>query len=224
MKVIRYFGVALDSIRANKLRSSLTMLGIIIGVAAVLTTMGIGAGAAASITERIESQGVNLLSVNSGNGGSGSTLTMGDAEALADGSIHPDLVVVVPEYSSSATLTAGATDSQNQVVGTLPDYATVRNLETQSGRFFNVEETERPQPRRRARGHGGRRPFRLCRQTRWTSRCASAASPFKSSACWRRAAVPASADRTARCTCRLAWRRNGCSTLTVIAATTPSPA
>ena len=57
MKAIRYFGVALNSIRANKLRSSLTMLGIIIGVAAVLTTMGIGAGAAASITERIESQG-----------------------------------------------------------------------------------------------------------------------------------------------------------------------
>jgi putative ABC transport system permease protein len=50
MKVLRYFAVALDSIRANKLRSSLTMLGIIIGVAAVLTTMGIGSGAAASIT------------------------------------------------------------------------------------------------------------------------------------------------------------------------------
>ena len=142
MRAIRYFGVALDSIRANKLRSSLTMLGIIIGVAAVLTTMGIGAGAAASITERIESQGTNLLSVNSGSGGSGSTLTMGDAEALSDSSIHPDLVAVVPEFSSSATLTAGSTDSQNQVVGTLPDYASVRNLETQTGRFFNADETE----------------------------------------------------------------------------------
>lgn len=142
IKAIRYFGVALDSIRANKLRSSLTMLGIIIGVAAVLTTMGIGAGAAASITERIESQGTNLLSVNSDGGSSGSTLTMGDAEALSDPVLHPDLVAIVPEYSSSATLVASSTDSQNQVVGTVPEYISVRNLETQAGRFFNEEEVE----------------------------------------------------------------------------------
>ena len=141
MKVIRYFGVALDSIRANKLRSSLTMLGIIIGVAAVLTTMGIGAGAAASITDRIQSQGTNLLSVASGSGGSGSTLTMGDAQALSESALHNELVAVVPEFSSSATLTAGSSDSQNQVVGTLPAYADVRNLETQAGRFFDDEET-----------------------------------------------------------------------------------
>ena len=141
MRILRYFGVALSSIRANKLRSSLTMLGIIIGVAAVLTTMGIGAGAAASITERIESQGTNLLSVSSGGGGTGSTLTMGDANALSDRRLHSEVVTVVPEFSSSATLTAGSTDSQNQVVGTLPAYFQVRNLDTQEGRFFDEEET-----------------------------------------------------------------------------------
>ncbi len=144
MKVIRYFAVALDSIRANKLRSSLTMLGIIIGVAAVLTTMGIGSGAAASITQRIESQGTNLLSVNAGGGGgsTSSTLTMGDAEALSDISLHPALLVVVPEYTASATLTNAATDSQSQVVGTSPAYAVVRNLEMAAGRFFDEAEND----------------------------------------------------------------------------------
>ncbi len=144
MKVIRYFAVALDSIRANKLRSSLTMLGIIIGVAAVLTTMGIGSGAAASITQRIESQGTNLLSVNAGGGGgaTASTLTMGDAEALSDISLHPALLVVVPEYTASATLTNAATDSQSQVVGTSPAYAVVRNLEMAAGRFFDEAEND----------------------------------------------------------------------------------
>ena len=140
MKVLRYFVVALDSIRANKLRSSLTMLGIIIGVAAVLTTMGIGSGAAASITQQIESQGTNLLSVSPTGGGS--TLTMGDAEALSDRSLHPALLTVVPEYTASATLTNGSSESQTQVVGVLPAYAPVRNLEAAAGRFFSEEETE----------------------------------------------------------------------------------
>ena len=99
MRVLRYFPVAFDSIRANKLRSSLTMLGIIIGVAAVLSTIGIGQGASAQITEQIASQGTNLLTVSPGattvggvrTTGSASTLTVGDAEALADKTYHPDL-------------------------------------------------------------------------------------------------------------------------------------
>ncbi len=151
MKILKYLWVALDSIRANKLRASLTMLGIIIGVAAVLTTMGIGSGAAASITSRIESQGTNLLTINSGNSrgigggasaGSGATttLTMGDVAALADKQLHPELTLVVPEYSSSTTLVNGDKNSSQQVIGTTPDYATVRNLTVEYGRFFNEEE------------------------------------------------------------------------------------
>ncbi len=139
MKLFLYFGVALSSIRANKLRASLTMLGIIIGVAAVLTTMGIGAGAAVSITDSIESQGTNLLTV-SATSGSGSTLTMGDAEALSDSTLHSELGAVIPEYSSNATLTAGSLDSDNNVVGTLPEYLDVRSLEVAVGRFINDDE------------------------------------------------------------------------------------
>lgn len=153
MKIIRYFRVALESILANKLRASLTMLGIIIGVAAVLTTMGIGSGAAASITSQIESQGTNLLTVSAGGsrgGGGGSTsgnsatttLTMGDAETLANQTLHPELAMVAPEYSSSTTFVNGDLDSTQQVIGTTPIYAIVRNLTVENGRFFTQEEVD----------------------------------------------------------------------------------
>jgi putative ABC transport system permease protein len=131
------------SIAAHKMRATLTMLGIIIGVAAVLTTMGIGAGAAANITAEIESQGTNLLTVNagaSGAGGGSSTLTMADAQTLADRNLHPDLLMVVPEYTSSAMLTRGDKEGNYQVVGATPQYATVRSLEIEHGQFFTDEE------------------------------------------------------------------------------------
>ena len=111
MKIIRYFRVALESILANKLRASLTMLGIILGVAAVLTTMGIGSGAAASITSQIESQGTNLLTISAGssrggggggatNGNSGTTtLTVGDAGTRAKPPLHPEQAMGAPEES-----------------------------------------------------------------------------------------------------------------------------
>lgn len=146
MKLLRYFWVAFESIFANKLRSTLTMLGIIIGVAAVLITMGIGAGASASITADIQSQGVNKLTVNAGGsagGQGGNTLTLGDVEALADPHLHPELVMVAPQYGSQATLVFAANSSQNQVVGVTPLYALVNNLEVVNGRFLNEEEVAR---------------------------------------------------------------------------------
>jgi putative ABC transport system permease protein len=127
------------------------MLGIIIGVAAVLTTMGIGRGAAANITERIESQGTNLLTISpgassvgglSGGAGSASTLTMGDAKALQDLTLHPTLALVAPEYGANARLVVGDTNTQNQVTGVTTDYAQVRNLEVASGRFLTPTDNE----------------------------------------------------------------------------------
>ncbi len=152
MKVFKYLQVALESIVAHKMRAILTMLGIIIGVAAVLSTMGIGRGAAASITERIESQGTNLLTVNpgaassggglGGESGSAGTLTIGDARALTDQDLHPAIAVVAPEYGSNARLVFGNTNTQNTVTGVTADYATVRNLKVASGRFLTPEEVE----------------------------------------------------------------------------------
>jgi len=151
MKTIRYLRVALESIVAHKLRAILTMLGIIIGVAAVLTTMGIGRGATANITESIESQGTNLLSISPGSNnvgglrggaGSASTLTMGDVVALQDTRLHPALALVAPEYSSNARLVYSDTNSQNSVVGVTADYAQVRNLEVASGRFLTSDDNQ----------------------------------------------------------------------------------
>ncbi|RMF04103.1 MAG: FtsX-like permease family protein [Chloroflexi bacterium] len=151
MKLFKYLQVALESVTAHKMRAILTMLGIIIGVAAVLTTMGIGRGAAANITSRIESQGTNLLTIfpgasNSGGvaGASGSarTLTLGDARALQDKSLHPDVALVAPEYSGNMQLVHGSTNSQSNVVGVTTDYFPVRNLSIASGRLLTEEEIQ----------------------------------------------------------------------------------
>jgi putative ABC transport system permease protein len=145
MKTIRYLRVALESVTAHKLRAILTMLGIIIGVTAVLTTMGIGRGAAANITSSIQSQGTDLLTISpgasnvgglSGGAGSASTLTMGDVAALQDTSLHPGVALVAPEYSSNARLVYADTNTQNQVTGITADYAAVRNQQIASGRFL----------------------------------------------------------------------------------------
>ncbi|HMN29796.1 MAG TPA: ABC transporter permease, partial [Caldilineaceae bacterium] len=156
MKIIRYLGIALESIRANKLRGALTMLGIIIGVAAVLTTLGIGSGAARNITSQVQSQGTNLLTVSAGGssnfgnlGGGGNnvtTLTMGDVAALADPRVHPEISAVAPDYTSQATLTNEGQSNNAQVVGTTPDYVDVRNLTFDGGRFFTNEEVNSSAP------------------------------------------------------------------------------
>ncbi len=149
MKIFKYLQVALESITAHKMRAILTMLGIIIGVAAVLTTMGIGRGAAANITDRIASQGTNLLSVSPGAtssgglreaSGSARTLTIGDAYALMDKSLHPAIAEVAPEYGANAQLVYGSTNTNNQVTGVTAVFAAVRNLTVASGRFLAEED------------------------------------------------------------------------------------
>jgi putative ABC transport system permease protein len=148
MRLLRYFPVAFDSIRAHKMRSILTMLGIIIGVAAVLSTIGIGRGASAAITAQVASQGTNLLTISPGassfggvsSSGGARTLTVGDAVALGDQKFHPDLGAIAPTYSANAQLVVGNTNSNNQIVGTVADYQSIRNLEIGSGRF--LEETD----------------------------------------------------------------------------------
>lgn len=152
MKIFKYLQVAAESIMAHKLRAILTMLGVIIGVAAVLITMGIGRGAAADITGRIESQGTNLLSINpgaassggglSGASGSAGTLTIGDAEALSDQTLHPAIAYVAPEYGENSQLVYGNTNSNNQVTGVTAVYDEVRNLEIAEGRFLTAEDVE----------------------------------------------------------------------------------
>ena len=137
---------ALTSLWASKLRSSLTVLGIVIGVAAVISLMSIGRGAQASITERIQSLGTNLLFVQPGASsfggiffgqGSSSTLTLEDAEAIADSSAIPSVSAVAPELSTSGQLVYGRENTFTQVLGVTPEYVAVRNLELSTGSFIS---------------------------------------------------------------------------------------
>jgi putative ABC transport system permease protein len=149
MKLFRFVRLSVESIFTHKLRAILTMLGIIIGVAAVVTTIGIGRGAAANITQSIQSQGVNLLIILPGasssggvsqGGGSARTLTMGDVAALQDTTLNPALEQVVPVYSGNTQLVYGSANSQNSVVGTAAAYASVRDLTVADGSFLTDEQ------------------------------------------------------------------------------------
>ena len=137
---------ALSSLWASKLRSSLTVLGIVIGVAAVISLMSIGRGAQASITETIQSLGTNLLFVQPGASsfggiffgqGSASTLTLEDADAIADPSAIPSVSAVAPELSTSGQLVYGRENTFTQVLGVTPEYVDVRNLELSTGSFIS---------------------------------------------------------------------------------------
>ena len=149
MRLLKYFPLAAESIAAHKMRSILTMLGIIIGVASVLTTLGIGRGASVDIMQQIASEGLTLLNIESGaiSGAifdqtwtSGQPFTMADVAALSDRSLHPDVSQAVPLYSRYIFLVAGNNSRYSEVVGTTSAYAVIHNLELDQGRFLTEDE------------------------------------------------------------------------------------
>jgi len=142
MKALRYSNVAWESIMANKMRSLLTMLGLIIGVASVLTTIGIGRGAALGVTQEIEGQGINTLVITPKMADitDSSSLTSGDARVLADPTLHPEIAAVAPTNSTFLRVVNSNVAIESQVTGTTANYATVRNLKVERGRFFSEEE------------------------------------------------------------------------------------
>ncbi len=138
--------VALSAIRANKLRSFLTMLGIIIGVGAVITMIALGTGAQKAVAERIQALGSNLLSLYPGQSFRGGiaigdrvSLTMDDAAALRTAR---HLTAVVPELTRNQQVKKGNVNINVNVVGTTSNYADVRNYELVAGRMFTGGEDE----------------------------------------------------------------------------------
>src|SRR5438270_3855080 len=140
----------LDAIRSHRLRSGLPMLGILIGIASVSLTVGLGEGAQAQVSSQINALGTNLLVVSPGSStgtggirggfGSASTLTKADADALSSKTAAPDVAQVAPATTSSGTLTAGSTNGPTSVVGTTPSWASVRASKLDSGRFLNTAD------------------------------------------------------------------------------------
>jgi putative ABC transport system permease protein len=126
----------------NRMRSALTVLGIIIGVAAVIATLAIGQGARASVQAQIRSLGANTLTVMPGTitaggvrtGGGSQTLTTDDADAIRKEA--PAVVGVAPTVRTVGQVVAGANNWSTQVIGTTADYITIRQWPLQSGVFI----------------------------------------------------------------------------------------
>jgi putative ABC transport system permease protein len=139
--------VAFQSIRANKLRAVLTMLGIIIGVGAVITMVALGSGAQKAVEDRIAALGANVLTVFAGQGRFGgiritdqTILSTDDYEALLrDATL---LQAVVPEMQQSFQVKYGNQNSNLNVVGTTPNYVQVRNYTVPHGRMFTSGDDE----------------------------------------------------------------------------------
>ncbi len=134
----------------HKLRSFLTILGIVIGVAAVITLMSVGKGAQTEILSRISTLGANLVTISPGSStfegvrsaaGSVRTLTQEDAEAIAAQVTGIDSVA--PIYSTSLQLIVGSNNVNAQVTGILPEYQQIMNLQVAYGSFFTDYEYQR---------------------------------------------------------------------------------
>ena len=138
---------ALRSIAANKMRAFLTMLGIIIGVAAIIAMISIGEGAKQQITESIQRFGTNLLRVRPGAArlghvrtGSVETLTMEDAMAIQNSIQHARYVA--PQVRNMAQVKYGNKNATTSITGTLPQFTVVNNFTVASGSFFNAKDVK----------------------------------------------------------------------------------
>ena len=146
MKFIDFLATALRSLLANKLRSSLTMLGMIIGVGAVIGLMSVGRGAQEMITSTFEELGTNAIYVIpsspgemglAGLGGSAPTLSLDDAEALANPAYVPSAAAVAPISGNYAEVTADGESVITSVTGATPEYQGALNYSLASGQFIS---------------------------------------------------------------------------------------
>ena len=141
------FKISLRALRVNKMRSALTMLGIIIGVSAVIIMLAVGTGASKKLSEQISSIGSNLLMIFPGSitaggmrmgSGSQSTLTLDDAEAIKREC--PTVEEVAPILNGSAQLVYGNQNWATNVYGTTPAIIFVRDWSLSAGRIFYDQE------------------------------------------------------------------------------------
>ncbi len=141
------FRTAGEAVRTHRLRSALTMLGILIGISAVVLTVGLGEGAKAEVRDSINALGTNLLVVSPGSTtesstgirggfGSASSLTRQDAAALASSDVAPDIQAVAAVSTTNAALVAGTTNWTTTLAGTTASWQDVRSRELATGRFL----------------------------------------------------------------------------------------
>ncbi|MBI4232861.1 MAG: ABC transporter permease, partial [Chloroflexi bacterium] len=140
--------VATGALAANKLRSALTVLGIVIGITAVIALMSVGRGAQAAVTERIQGIGTNLLFVQPGQATEGgvrgtatlASLTLEDATALAGPGETNSISLVAPQVTGFGQIVAGGLNTRAQLLGITPEFQWVRNFNIADGEFIAPEQ------------------------------------------------------------------------------------
>ncbi len=151
MNLVESLRVALRSLGANKMRSALTMLGMIIGVGAVIALMSVGQGAQAKITSQIQGMGTNLLFITPGaqtqggvrqQQGTEPTLTVDDANAIADPTNVPTVTGVAPEAMAFTQVIAGPQNAFTRVTGVTETYQDVRNWHVAEGDFISRQNVD----------------------------------------------------------------------------------
>jgi putative ABC transport system permease protein len=151
MSLMRTFETGLRGLLGHRLRSILTTLGILFGVAAVICTVGIGKASADSVTNRIAALGTNLLTVSPGStfaggvfggGGSANTLTMDDVRGLASKDNAPDIQAVAPVVQTRKSLVSTSTNWNTNVQGSTPDWLLTNARTVGQGRFFTAADVQ----------------------------------------------------------------------------------
>ena len=149
MRSLQTLAVAAEAVRLNRVRSLLTVLGIMIGIASVSLTVGLGQGAQDQVRDQINALGSNLLIVSPGSAtsggvrggfGSATTLTRSDAAALADPSVAPDIAAVAPVTTTSQVITYEDTTWTSSIVAATPSWQLVRSRTLASGRFITDDD------------------------------------------------------------------------------------
>jgi putative ABC transport system permease protein len=148
-KIVASMKIALRALKVNRMRSALTMLGIIIGVAAVIAMVAVGSGATKRIQEQIQSIGSNLIIVLPGsvstNGvrlGSGATSSLTEDDAKAIAAECPSVAVVAPTVRGGAQIVYGSNNWATSIQGVTPDYLTIRDYTMLHGQFFTEQDVD----------------------------------------------------------------------------------
>jgi putative ABC transport system permease protein len=149
MSIVMTFRVALRALNRNKMRTALTMLGMIIGVGAVIAMVSLGDGATATIEQSIQSAGTNIINVNAGNfsqggvrtgSGGANTLTIEDANAIRNE--VPSVKYLCPGFNSRAQVIFGNQNWQTRIQGTDVDLPLIRSWPTEFGTFFSAQDVQ----------------------------------------------------------------------------------
>jgi putative ABC transport system permease protein len=142
MGLLETFRTAIESLTTNKLRTALTMLGVIIGVMSVVLLLALGAGVQKFINDTLATAGTNQLFIFPDNSVAGARLTMEDYKAIADPANVPGLKRIVPRVSGNLKASAGIASKNSEIVGTLPEDFTMRLLTIEQGAHFTNSDVD----------------------------------------------------------------------------------